>query len=118
MAAVYGPGDKAGRALIVIDVIKTYDHEDAELLVRSAGQVVPVLADLIGRARDADVPVVYANDDFGLWRSHHGELMETAPVRPHADPVEPIRPDDNSLFVMKARHSSAWFGCRVPALAS
>ncbi|WTN37861.1 cysteine hydrolase [Streptomyces sp. NBC_00631] len=100
-----GPGATDGRALVVIDMINTYDHEDAELLLPAAGQVVAVLADLIGRAREAAVPVIYANDNFGLWRSHHGELVESALSRPHADLVEPIRPDDDSLFVVKARHS-------------
>jgi nicotinamidase-related amidase len=99
------PGKQEGRALIVIDMINTYDHEDARLLVPSAGRVVPVLADLIGRAREANAPVIYANDNFGLWRSHHGELVETALARPHADLIEPIKPDDESLFVVKARHS-------------
>ncbi|MDX3697226.1 cysteine hydrolase [Streptomyces europaeiscabiei] len=94
-----------GFALIVIDMINTYDHEDAELLVPSAERVVPVLAELIGRARGADVPVIYANDNFGLWRSHHGELVDTALAGPHAELIEPIRPDDESLFVVKARHS-------------
>ncbi|WP_404819042.1 cysteine hydrolase family protein [Streptomyces phaeolivaceus] len=103
-------------------MINTYDHEDAELLVPSVREVVPVLAELIGRARRADVPVIYANDNFGSWRSHHGELVDLAltrphadliePIRPdvltrpHADLIEPIRPDDESLFVVKARHSA------------
>ncbi|MCG7203299.1 isochorismatase family cysteine hydrolase [Streptomyces arenae] len=86
-------------------MINTYDHEDAELLLPAAEQVVPVLADLIGRARDAGVPVIYVNDNFGRWRSHHGELVEAALSRPHGALVEPIRPDDDSLFVVKARHS-------------
>ncbi|WP_369195341.1 cysteine hydrolase family protein [Streptomyces djakartensis] len=92
-------------ALIVVDMINTYDHEDAELLLPSVEKVVPVIADLIGRAREADVPVIYANDNFGRWRSHHGELVDTALARPHGHLIEPIRPDDESLFVMKARHS-------------
>jgi nicotinamidase-related amidase len=102
---VPGPGERSSSALVVIDMINTYDHEDAELLAPAAERVVPVLADLIGRARDAGVPVIYANDNFGLWRSHHGELVESALSRPHAGLVEPIRPDDASLFVVKARHS-------------
>lgn len=98
--------EAAGDALVVIDMINTYDHEDAELLVPSAGRIVPVLAELIGRARDADVPVIYVNDNFGLWRSEHGQLVRSALARPHGgDLIEPIRPDDDSLFVMKARHS-------------
>jgi nicotinamidase-related amidase len=92
-------------ALIVIDMINTYDHEDADLLVPSAQRVVPVVADLIDRARGADVPVVYANDNFGSWRSHQGEIVDQALATPHRDLVAPIRPDDTSLFVLKARHS-------------
>ncbi|MGW2787480.1 cysteine hydrolase family protein [Streptomyces populi] len=100
-----GSGETGGSALIVIDMVNTYEHEDAELLTPAAERVVPVLARLIGRARDAEVPVIYANDNFGLWRSHHGELVEAALSRPHADLVEPIRPADDSLFVVKTRHS-------------
>jgi nicotinamidase-related amidase len=102
---VDGTDRTAGRALVVIDMINTYDHEDAELLVPAAERIVPVLAELIGRARATGVPVVYANDNFGLWRSHHGELVDTALSGPHAGLVEPVRPDEESLFVMKARHS-------------
>ncbi|MFF3846651.1 isochorismatase family cysteine hydrolase [Streptomyces sp. NPDC002328] len=92
-------------ALIVIDMINTYDHKDVESLLPSARRVVPVAAGLLERARRADVPVVYVNDNFGQWRSHHGELLTTALSGPHADLVEPLRPDDDSLFVLKARHS-------------
>jgi nicotinamidase-related amidase len=99
------PEDTTGLALVVIDMINTYEHEDAELLVPSVRRIVPVLAELIARAREADVPVIYANDNFGRWRSHHGELVAAALSRPHADLIEPIRPDDASLFVVKARHS-------------
>ncbi|WP_329416107.1 cysteine hydrolase [Streptomyces sp. NBC_00704] len=92
-------------ALIVIDMINTYDHPDADLLLPSARRVVPVATGLLERARRAGVPVVYVNDNFGQWRSHHGELLDTALAGPHADLVEPLRPDEESLFVVKARHS-------------
>jgi nicotinamidase-related amidase len=92
-------------ALIVIDMINTYDHKDAELLVPSAESVVPVVADLLDRARGNDVTVIYVNDNFGEWRSHHGELLQEALSGPHAHLVEPLKPDDSSLFVVKARHS-------------
>ncbi|MFH8223612.1 cysteine hydrolase family protein [Streptomyces sp. NPDC018057] len=92
-------------ALIVIDMINTYDHKDAGLLLPSARAVVPTVAALLHRARRADVPVIYVNDNFGEWRSHHGELLEHALAGPHADLVEPLMPDDASLFVLKARHS-------------
>jgi len=92
-------------ALIVIDMINAYRHEDASALVRSVRQVLPAVTRLIERARAEDVPVIYANDNFGLWRSQHDEILQAALEGPHSDLVEPIRPDQRSMFVVKARHS-------------
>jgi nicotinamidase-related amidase len=92
-------------ALIVIDMINTYDHKDADSLVPSVESVLPAVTGLLERARRQGVPVIYVNDNFGEWRSHHGEILDQALAGPHADLVEPLRPDDSSLFVVKARHS-------------
>ena len=93
------------RALVVIDMINTYDHEDAERLRESAEKVVPVLHELVARAREADAPVIYVNDNFGLWRSDQDALVEDALAGEHAALVEPIVPDEDAMFVVKARHS-------------
>ncbi len=92
-------------ALIVIDMINTYDHPDADLLVPSVRSALPRIERLIHRARSERVPVVYANDNFGQWRSHHGEIIERTLAGKNAELVEPVLPDDDSLFVVKARHS-------------
>ncbi|MFJ6514085.1 cysteine hydrolase family protein [Streptomyces sp. NPDC091406] len=92
-------------ALIVIDMINTYDHPDADLLVPSVRSSLPHVARLIALARSENVPVIYANDNFGEWRSHHGEIIEKTLAGKNAELVEPILPDDESLFVVKARHS-------------
>ena len=89
-------------ALIVVDMVNAYDFPDAEKVVPSAKQAVPVIAGLI---EDAGGPVIYVNDNFGHWRSNRDELVERALDGEHGDLVEPIRPGDDSLFVVKARHS-------------
>ncbi|MFD5722252.1 MULTISPECIES: isochorismatase family cysteine hydrolase [unclassified Streptomyces] len=92
-------------AVIVIDMINTYDHPDADRLVPSVEKAIPALSGLLECARAAETPVIYVNDNFGEWRSHHGELLDKALAGPHAYLVEPLRPDDASLFVVKVRHS-------------
>jgi nicotinamidase-related amidase len=92
-------------ALVVIDMINSYDHPDADQLVPSARAAVPRIAELIERAHDEDTPVVYVNDNFGSWRSDQDGLVSSVLGGPHADLVEPIRPDEDALFVIKARHS-------------
>ena len=93
------------RALIVVDMINTYDHEDAERLRDSAKDVVPVLGKLVKRARDEGAPIIYTNDSFGQWRSDHRALVDEALAGEHASLVEPLVPDDEAMFVVKARHS-------------
>ncbi|MEV6734707.1 MULTISPECIES: isochorismatase family cysteine hydrolase [unclassified Streptomyces] len=95
----------AATALVIIDMLNTYDHKDADVLVPSVSRVLPAVVDLLEQARERNVPVIYANDNFGKWRSHHGELLEAVLAGPHADLVEPLRPDEAAYFVVKARHS-------------
>ncbi|MFJ6940619.1 cysteine hydrolase family protein [Streptomyces sp. NPDC101132] len=95
----------ARTALIVIDMLNSYEHEDADALVPSVRDALPGVCALLKRARAADSPVIYVNDNFGRWRSHHGEILETALSGRHRDLVEPVTPDEDSLFVVKARHS-------------
>ncbi|WP_046776848.1 cysteine hydrolase family protein [Streptomyces yangpuensis] len=91
--------------LIVIDMLNTYEHEDAEALVPSVRRALPGITALLEHARAGESPVVYVNDNFGEWRSHHGEILEAALAGRHKSLVEPIAPDESSLFVVKARHS-------------
>ncbi|MEV6796299.1 isochorismatase family cysteine hydrolase [Streptomyces sp. NPDC051320] len=92
-------------ALIVIDMINTYDHPDAELLVPSARAALPQIVRLLERAHTQGVPVIYVNDNFGEWRSHHGELVAAALAGPKPELVRPVQPGEDSLFVVKVRHS-------------
>jgi nicotinamidase-related amidase len=92
-------------ALIVVDMINSYDHPDADRLVQSVERSLPAMEALIRRARDEDVLTIYVNDNFGAWRSSRQELIETAIQSDHADLVKPIAPPEEALFVVKARHS-------------
>ena len=92
-------------ALIVIDMINAYDFPDAEKVVPSAREAVPVIKDMLEAAGSDDTPVIYVNDNFGHWRSNRDDLVDEALQSDHRDLVEPIRPRDDALFVVKARHS-------------
>ena len=92
-------------ALIVVDVLNPYEHEDAQTLATNMRAVVEPIAALLARARDEDVPIVYVNDNYGDWNSSSGELLETALAGRHPELVAPLRPPDDASFVIKARHS-------------
>jgi nicotinamidase-related amidase len=93
-------------ALVVIDMLNTYEHVDAEQLIGSVREVLPNIASLIERARDEGVDIVYVNDNYGSWNLGRGELVERVSSGPHRDLIEPIVPDEETAFVVKARHSA------------
>ena len=92
-------------ALVVIDMINPYDHPDADRLVPSVRDALPAVLELTERARASDAPVIYVNDNFGSWRSDQAELVRSALAGRHPELVEPVRPAEDALFVVKARHS-------------
>jgi nicotinamidase-related amidase len=92
-------------ALVVVDVLNSYEHEDAEALVESMTAAVPRIADLIARAREEEQPVIYVNDNYGQWNSSSEKLLRAALRGEHPELVEPLRPPEDVHFVIKARHS-------------
>jgi nicotinamidase-related amidase len=95
----------ARTALIVTDMLNSYEHADADRLVESVEASLPAIEALLRRAAGEDMLTIYVNDNFGAWRSSRQELVETALQGRHGDLVKPIAPRDDALFVVKARHS-------------
>jgi len=99
--------DQCPLALILIDVINDMEFDSGEALFRNALPAAKSLARLRRRAKDAGVPVIYVNDNFGKWRSDFrqqlGHLLEDG-VR--GEPLaQLLRPDDQDYFVLKPKHS-------------
>jgi nicotinamidase-related amidase len=87
-------------------MLNSYEHADADKLTRSVERILPTLEQLIDRATDEGVLTIYVNDNFGAWDSDRDQLLQTALEGEYRDLVEPIAPRDETLFVVKARHSA------------
>ena len=65
-------------ALLLVDVIKDFRHEDGGRLLASFRERHPALRRMLEEARARGTPVVYANDDAGAWTSDAPELLRRA----------------------------------------
>jgi nicotinamidase-related amidase len=92
-------------ALIVVDMLNSYEHADAQQLTRSVERALPAMKRLLERAGREDVLTIYVNDNFGAWTSDRHQLLDTALAGRYRHLVEPIAPAEEALFVVKARHS-------------
>jgi nicotinamidase-related amidase len=92
-------------ALLVVDMLNRYQHDDAEPLRESVRQVLPAMAELIAGARDAGALTVYVNDNHGDWTAGRSALTRWALDGADASLVEPVAPAPDVPFLVKARHS-------------
>ncbi|MFC4729009.1 cysteine hydrolase family protein [Coralloluteibacterium thermophilus] len=103
-------------ALVVIDMISDYDFPRGEALARRALPAARAIARLKARLGRQGVPTIYANDNYGRWRSDFRQTIEAAAASPHGAPiVEMLRPGPEDYFVLKPRHS-AFFGSPLDML--
>ena len=92
-------------AVVVVDMLNHYEHEDADSLIPSVRETLPAICELLARARESDVPIVYVNDNYGDWSAYRPQLVERALRGRAPELVEPIAPPPDAGFVVKARHS-------------
>jgi nicotinamidase-related amidase len=94
-------------ALVVIDVINDFRHEDGDALLVSFRDRHSGLLDTLGRARDAQIPVIYANDNWGRWDSDAPGLVRQAVEHGRAgELVAAVQPRPGDRFVLKPRYSA------------
>src|SRR3982074_1932361 len=67
-----------GAALIVIDMLNHYEHEDAEPLMASVADALPTLRELIDKASGAGLLTVYVNDNHGDWSAGREKIVKRA----------------------------------------
>jgi nicotinamidase-related amidase len=92
-------------ALLVIDMLNPYEHEDAGPLKHSVRGCLPAMQALIERAGKSDLLTVYVNDNHGDWSAARRELSRRALEGAAPELIEPILPAPHVPFVVKARHS-------------
>jgi nicotinamidase-related amidase len=101
-------GDSSSKGLMLIDVVNHFEFPDGKRILRNALPIAPRLARLKARARRANIPVIYVNDNFGQWRSDAAKLLAYC-LRAHSAGrsfVEIVKPDSTDYCVLKPMHSA------------
>ncbi len=96
-----------GVALLLVDVINGFAFDGSETLQKGASAVAPNIRALASSARGAGVPVIYVNDNFGMWQSDFRSVIETCLRQdsPGRKVTEQLLPTKADYFVLKPRHS-------------
>lgn len=99
--------DKSETALLLIDVINDFDFPEGEQLLELAIPIGKNIAALKRRTRDAGIPSIYVNDNFGRWQSDLNRIVAHCREEESRGKafVELLLPDDDDYFVLKPKNS-------------
>jgi nicotinamidase-related amidase len=102
---------RSATVLLLVDFLNFMDFESARLLAPHALRAARCARELKRRLVRSQVPVIYANDNFGHWESDFHAIVETCIARGGASQklAELMAPESNDRSVLKPRHS-AFFG--------
>jgi len=92
-------------ALVVIDLLQRFDHEDGDALLASLRERLPGLVGALDRARADGTPVVYVNDLDGRWDSNAPALVRDALDGPGGDALAEVAPREGDRLLLKPRYS-------------
>jgi nicotinamidase-related amidase len=97
----------SGTVVLVIDMMNTYQHPDAEKLAPNVEKIIDPLSGLIAGARDRDdVELIYVNDNYGDFTAEFSDIVRSALEGDRRDLVEPIAPPEKCRLMTKVRHSA------------
>jgi nicotinamidase-related amidase len=105
--------DSSAVAVLLIDIINDLEFPGGEKLAARARPIISKLDALRSRARRAKVPIIYANDNFGRWRSDFSAQVDHCSkegVRGR-ELVRVLRPGPEDYFVLKPKHSAFYQTC-------
>jgi nicotinamidase-related amidase len=94
--------------LVLVDFINPLDFDGADALAPSALAAAAATAQLRRHAAHAGVQTIYANDNYGLWRSDFKALWSRCRARPGAagQLARRLEPRRRDLTILKPRHSA------------
>ena len=96
------PGD----ALLVVDVLADFAHDDGDALLVSFRERADAMAAALCAAREAGVPVIYVNDDRDRWDSDAPSLALEAVQGRGGDVVRRLLPRSGDRVLLKHRYSA------------
>ncbi len=100
--------DECRVGLLIVDVINDLEFPDNEYLIGRSSKLTENILRLKRRCRAAGIPVVYANDNKGRWRSDMRHVVETCGREGAAgqEMVRRLAPQAEDYVVLKPKHSA------------
>jgi nicotinamidase-related amidase len=87
-------------------MVADYEFDDGDKIFGNAINAARNIASLKSRAKAAGIPVIYVNDNYGLWKNDFDATLNRAERSERGKQiVELLRPDKDDYHVLKPQRS-------------
>jgi nicotinamidase-related amidase len=94
-------------ALLVIDVVNDFEHDDGYALLASFREHLPALERELGVARTRGIPVIFVNDSHGAWDWDVPAQIRHATASPATgELIARVAPRAGETYLRKPRYSA------------
>lgn len=94
-------------ALLLVDVINTFEFPGADKLLRKALPIARRIRKWKTQLKHRNIPIIYANDNFGLWQADFKKLLQHIRAETRGAPIaELLAPHHDDYFILKPKHSA------------
>ncbi len=109
---------RSGDALLIIDCINDLDFTSGEKVLPWALKLAPKVVGYRSKMHEAKLPVIYANDNFGLWKGEFTDVYRhcTRAGMLGREVSKKLKPTSKDYFILKPRHSAFFSTALTPLL--
>lgn len=102
-------------ALIIIDMINDFHFHHGKILAEKAMNIIKPINELKSAFHDQDLPVIYVNDHYNLWKADLDTIMNHCRNPVSERILHEIHPSPDDYFLIKPKHS-AFYGTALNTL--
>lgn len=105
-------------ALLLIDVINDLNFPESDAFLQQGIAASINILNMRNYCHKAEVPVIYVNDNFGVWRSDFAQVVRhcTSQSSKGSEISNRLVPSANDYFVLKPKHSGFYCTSLDPLL--
>lgn len=110
--------NRTNTALLLIDVINDLNFPEADAFLQHGIAASKNILSLRNYCYKAEVPVIYVNDNFGVWRSDFAQVIQhcTSQSSKGNEISSRLMPSTSDYFVLKPKHSGFYCTSLDPLL--
>lgn len=102
----YSAPDTAPVVLVVIDMFSSFDDPQTAPFFKAAKRIAGKIARLRQRANGNDIPTLFANDNYGRWKSDGRQMLQWAARSERGKQiVDLLTPGNEDYVILKPKHS-------------